>query len=390
MQNVIKSNRMKFVMPLAALLTVGCDSLALSPTPPVLKTSVPVSELLEKDYPLTTVKENVAFAKAMNRLYEGSAGNLRSYAYFSSLPFYAAAIATGAILLHGAETNIIADLGLGVGGYYTLTQSLDFSGRAEVLNDATAKWKCFAEHANRVAFADRKSDGKQTGEAKRIGARYGYLSRNLSSARAYLDHGGTADTETITALKAAFDSGTKSLLVAERNGRDLGNVKDTLDKYRDSILNAVNISYSGKMKSFNYKEIVNQLSVVVGEEAKYKADAQSARDAVANAPKAPGTPVPAQDKGTLSSMLASSSLLTTDSSQAVRDLMADPTDKGAIETLRQEQLESGLKAEISDVRAMRALTYRLNEMSLELANDSDGAALASLPVELAKCVQAPQ
>ncbi len=364
-------------MSVSVFLIAGCGDHLLSTSPPRVDNQAIVDKTVKTETPLTTVNQNVIFAETLMEMYDARAVDLRDAGYWSTIPFYAAAVATGVVLLHGANTNVVADIGLGVGGYYALTQSLDFSGRAEVLANSVSNWQCFSDAAGRVAFVDPDPGQAASVTGRRIVARRDRLVRNLDKARAYLYNGARADDATFAALRAAIAVGEKALPMADGNVQAASDVNRNLNKYRRMILRSVASSYVGKMKPFSYKGTIDGINDNMDSLVQYKAKAQNIRDSLA-ANSNPG--VDATGQGVLNS---------TPPVPAPAPAVAAPADsKEVVEADQQARVDGlpPLAKGVDGTRQMRAMIYVLTETARQVADDPDAAALAALPVELAKCV----
>lgn len=326
---------------------------------------------------IDTVGKNVAFAYALIDLYDQRAAKLRDVDYVSSLPLYAAGIATGVLLLHDGSKNAIIDIGLGAAGYYAARSSLDFAGRAEVLDNATAAWQCFADASARVSFLDGTDAKGKAQIGQTIQHDYELLNRTLKKARAYLSNGTVMADPTRQSLIAAIDAGAAVLPAAERIAQAGGQAELTLSKYRRAILRAVASAYAGRRQAFGYKTTVASLTQGVEDLVDYRVRAAQARDKMTTA-----VADPAEAQATIATTVPAPAPAT----------VTDGTAQGATAaesgggTSQFAQFVGAVSPTDKDARKLRALVYILMEMTTRFSDNPQYLAVAALPTELAKCV----
>lgn len=367
---------------LAATLAVsGCGGLGdlTGGTPPN------VDPATLADHPamdgIDTVGKNVSFAFALMKLYDQRSADLRDADYVSGLPLYAAGIATGALMLHNGSRNAIIDLGLGAAAYYGARSSLDFAGRAAVLEDATLAWQCFADAAARVSFLDPATITATPELGKVIQHDYRLLDRTLKKARAFLANGTPMAAATRQALVAAIDSGAAVLPAAERAAQSAGQAGLTLAKYRRAILRSVAMSYAGRRRAFSYRGALDGTTESIEQLVDYRTRSALARDKMTAAKIDLGDPQADIDTatGTPSPGVAATPEATPPAAAG-----AAAAEAGSVAQF--EQFVGAVDPTDKDARKLRAVVYILMEMTERFSDNPEYQAVPALPNDLARCV----
>jgi hypothetical protein len=369
-------------------MTSGCSSI-FSTTPPRITDANQLNAASSSVLQLSSVRQNVIFARKLVEMYDSQVVDLRDAGYWSTVPLYAAAIATGAVLAHGANTNVLIDIGLGTGGYYALTQSLDFSGRADVLTRATKNWTCFANAAGKVDFIDPR-----TGTNGKVGAvlsaRRDRLSRNVRSAIAYQANGGDAPDDVLKALGDAITLGRKAEPAAQAAVDAADDALSVLEEFRDEIERKIKLEYYGRLKPFDYDATLGSLTGSVKKVAEHQGEVIKLREALdrslSNDPnqenesalkdiQAPGGP--------------EDSVAVNPASPSIKEQRADEKQSKIdnMNALGATLAQTGRASRpFNAERKMRALTYIINETVRQITEDTETPKLLALRGELAKCV----
>lgn len=356
-----------FIVGLAALSLSACAQVtdAVKGAPPSEVEAI--GEMADTKMPaLNTVQQNITFANTLIRLYDDRSGRLRDADYYSTLPLYAAAVASGAMLLNNVNHNILLKVGAGAAGYYAGLSSLDFDGRAEVLEGATGAWQCFSDAAARVDFLDPATP-PPAGTKPQLGVRlqhdYELLDRTIRKARAYLSNGTPMDDATRTALIHAVDAANTILPSAERVARQATQADLILAKQRRAILRAVSIAYRGKRQPFNYQSVLNGTTTAVDHVLEQRSAAGQSNDKLAQL-----------NKDALSQDLPAETRAADGGANA-----------GESRTQAFSAYVNGVTADRPDSRKLRAIAYILAEMTERFSYGLQAKAVSELPLDLAKC-----
>lgn len=378
---------------LSGVLSLGGCIELLSTTPPQITDQSQITAA-PPNITLTSVQQNIAYADILIDMYNKRTVDLRNTGYWMTAPLYAAAVAAGAVTLHGANTNVLVDLGLGTGAYYVLNQNLDFSGRAEVLSASTENWRCFKTAAEKVKFFDPKqSGGPDFGTI--IQTRKARLDRNLGKAKGYIANSSGSDGNVRAALAAAIALGTSSKPLAVKNSQAVAAIPATLEKYRQKIENRVATLYFGKMQQFSAKATLDAVTGSIKELEDHKSQMQATRNALdGNA----GLDPDGKNKQSVQSMNVPGK-----ADDSVTRIPGAPTEQEQKADTNQAKIDNlGIQAATPDAvgsprqrtapnvvnldKKMRAMTYIINETLEQLVSDPETLSAIELPVELAKCV----
>lgn len=304
---------------------------------------------------LDSVGKNVAFAETLIGLYDARSERLRDTDYITTLPLYAAGVAAGILALHDVNKTTLLDIGIGAGAYYGLTSSLNFAGRAQVLQDATQNWQCFADTAAQVRFLDGKAGGGDDSPpvlGAKIAHDYDNLHRAILTGRAYMANGVALDDATSAALANAVKAAVAVEPAAAAIRLNATQADRVLARYRRAILRQVAIAYSGQRQPFAYKAFAGSNSL--DQYVTFRAAVEQTKAVQAG-----------QDAGAV---------------------LLDPANGQSADSATADLDKTLADAKASGQAKVRAVIYRLTELSLRFSTDPDYVAVGQLPAQLEKCV----
>jgi hypothetical protein len=194
-----------------------------------------------------TVTESRAYGRLMMVLYDGAAADLKDQDFYSSIPVFALAAASAAMLAFGTDKETAAGVALGAAGLEIGRRQLSFGDRAGVLAAGIQSWKCFKDAAQSVAFYD------DLNKKPNFLAEFSSLKELMKGADNLLTGRPPAtlsENQLLSSLRQARDAAETAKNLAEQTIQAEEGLLDAFNDERFAIESSIRLKYTGMLKPF--------------------------------------------------------------------------------------------------------------------------------------------